>query len=106
MGRLSLENTKSFKLTSHGAKFEAGAITLTPGFMDKSNPKYALTCLAYHLTGDWGLVGDEDWAKNDRALEQGDMILSSYPLPDEGGEFWIITEHDRSITTFLLPEEY
>jgi hypothetical protein len=56
---------------------------------------------------DWGLgvVGPEDWAANDRALADGDRLLSSY-LTDGGTKVWIITEWDRSVTTVLLPEEY
>ena len=36
-----------------------------------------------HQTGDWGAVGPEDWAANDRALMDGDRLLSSY-LTDGG----------------------
>ena len=50
-------------------------------------------------------VCPEDWAANDRALTDGDRLLSSY-LTDGGTKVWIITEWDRSITTVLLPEEY
>ena len=70
-------------------------------------------CLARHLTGDWGCVCAEDRQANDDALSEGLRILSAYPIdpakPSEGfGEntLWIITEADRSVTTFLLPEEY
>jgi len=31
-------------------------------------------------------------------------ILSAYNTPS--GRLWVITEADRSVTTFLLPEEY
>jgi hypothetical protein len=58
-------------------------------------------------------VCEEDWETNDAALKAGDRILSAYAidlsLPCEGfGEntLWIITEADRSVTTFLLPKEY
>jgi hypothetical protein len=36
---------------------------------------------------------------------QSSRILSANQSAN-GAEFWIITEADRSITTFLLPEDY
>jgi len=72
-----------------------------------------LHCLIRHVTGDWGVLSDEDKASNDRAVKDGDRILSAYPidpdLPCAGfgdNTFWIITEADRSVTTFLLPNDY
>ena len=67
-----------------------------------------------HALGDWGCVSPEDAAANDEAVrERNGRILSAYPLdpakPCKGyGEncLWVITEADRSVTTFLLPEEY
>jgi hypothetical protein len=46
-------------------------------------------------------------------LKGGSRILSAYPIdpakPCKGfgdNTLWIITEADRSATTFLLPDEY
>ncbi|MGA2440837.1 MAG: plasmid related protein, partial [Tepidisphaeraceae bacterium] len=58
-----------------------------------------------HRHGDWGAVSAEDWAANDRALADGERIVSAYCLKD-GTKIWLITEADRSVTTFLLPDEY
>ena len=58
-----------------------------------------------HQHGDWGDVGREDWQANERALKQGERLLSVYKTA-EGTKFWIITEWDRSLTTILLPEDY
>ena len=87
-------------------KFEFGAVVATPAFMDKVTPDYAFAALARHIVGDWGLCDEQDWARNEHALQHGERLLSVYPLPHEGGGFWIITEHDRSVTTLLLPEDY
>jgi hypothetical protein len=38
-------------------------------------------------------------------MEHGFRILSAYRLSDQT-RVWIITEADRSVTTFLLPDEY
>lgn len=72
-----------------------------------------LRCLARHAAGDWGHVCPEDAEQNNLALENGSRVLSAYPLDPAlpckgwgGNCFWIITESDRSVTTFLLPDEY
>jgi hypothetical protein len=64
-----------------------------------------LLALSCHVRGDWGELGVEDKATNDRALVIGERLLSSYRTVD-GMKFWIITEWDRSATTVLLPEDY
>jgi hypothetical protein len=65
------------------------------------------------MRGDWGCVCAEDRETNDEAVRDGNRILSAYPIDEDKpckgfGEntLWIITEWDRSVTTFLLPEEY
>ena len=94
-------------------RFELGMIVSTPGALEVCSNVYLQKCLARHLTGDWGSVCDEDKQANEDALTHGERILSAYPIdpaqPCEGfGEntLWIITEADRSMTTFLLPGEY
>ena len=51
-----------------------------------------------------------DIGENRRALSKSNpqRILSAFWLPTEPEptKFWIITEHDRSVTTCLLPSEY
>ncbi|RJQ55255.1 MAG: hypothetical protein C4521_02810 [Actinobacteria bacterium] len=61
--------------------------------------------LLRHRQGDWGEVDEEDWRENDYAAKHNFRILSAYTLKT-GVRVWIITEADRSATTFLLPEEY
>jgi len=64
--------------------------------------------LAYfirHIAGDWGYVDEHDRKENELSLQHGWRILSSYTMSN-GTRFWIITEADRSVTTFPLPEEY
>jgi len=58
-----------------------------------------------HARGDWGELPPEDAKANNRALKDGERLLSSYPLAD-GVKVWIITEWDRSYTTLLMPEDY
>jgi hypothetical protein len=44
-------------------------------------------------------------ARHNEALKTGGRLLSAY-RDARGVKFWVITEHDRSITTILLPEDY
>lgn len=88
-------------------KFSPGQIVATPGALTAMEEHQCspLTLLARHLSGDWGAVPIEDAQLNDQALQSDGRVLSSYPL---GGNtrIWVVTEWDRSVTTFLLPEEY
>ena len=53
--------------------------------------------LARHRAGDWGEVDPDDAAANDRAVREGERVLSAFVLKD-GTRAWIITEADRSAT--------
>lgn len=61
--------------------------------------------LSRHERGDWGVVGKEDAKENDLSVREGFRILSAYTTRN-GEKLWVITEHDRSATTLLLPSEY
>lgn len=63
-----------------------------------------LPMLVSHLTGQWGEVPAGDRQTNDAAVRSGGRIISSYWMGAE--KVWVITEADRSATTFLLPAEY
>jgi hypothetical protein len=56
-------------------------------------------------TGDWGDLSLEDIREKELRLQHDWRTLSAYTLRT-GVKFWIITEADRSVTTFLLPDEY
>ncbi|MFS0841321.1 hypothetical protein [Paenibacillus sp. 1P03SA] len=86
-------------------KFPLGIIVSTPGAMEKTTEDDRISALTRHHNGDWGDVTPEDRESNNEALEEGYRILSSYTSAS-GVKFWIITEADRSVTTFLLPEDY
>lgn len=94
-------------------RFSPGKLVATPGAVAAASDAYLLACLARHVRGDWGCCCEEDKALNDAALASGDRLLSAYPLdatkPCAGhgdNTLWVITEADRSATTFLLPDEY
>ena len=83
--------------------FGLGQVVATPGALGLGID--LLRYLRRHAAGDWGDLDVEDRAANERALKDGTRVFSAYHLPS-GGRLWIITEADRSVTTFLLPEEY
>ena len=93
--------------------FQLGQLVATPGALDATSNEYRLQCLFRHVSGDFGCVCHDDAEINRGGIMNGDRILSAYPIdpakPSQGfGEntLWIITEADRSVTTFLLPSEY
>jgi hypothetical protein len=65
-----------------------------------------------HVTGDWGVLCNEDIEENELSLREGFRLFSNYPACDCAGEncdehrVWLITEADRSVTTILLPDDY
>ncbi|MBP5718171.1 MAG: hypothetical protein J6X53_04235, partial [Abditibacteriota bacterium] len=81
-----------------------GQVFKTPGVSDIPQ-EVLLSALKRHLSGDWGDLSEGDKRLNDEAVKDGDRIFSAYHAPD-GTKFWVITESDRSATTFLLPDEY
>ena len=86
-------------------KFCLGKLFITPGAMKQLSPMEVLDAIGRHARGDWGDVGVEDREENEFSLREGFRLFSSYRGANDS-KFWVITEHDRSITTVLLPEEY
>ena len=90
-----------------GTKFEPGRIGATPGALEafRASGDDPFPFLQRHLAGDWGDLSEEDRRENELSLHEGFRLLSAYTTSN-GTQFWIITEADRGVTTFLLPEEY
>ena len=87
------------------ALFETGRIVATPGALDFAEKGLDLrTYLVRHLSGDWTDMSEEDQQENQFSVKHGFRVLTAFNTPY--GRLWIITEADRSATTFLLPEEY
>jgi hypothetical protein len=98
--------------TQQKSMFTLGQILATPGALDalERNNVTAFAYIQKHVSGDWGVVGEEDAIANQEALKQGTRLLSAYLLPDEN-KIWIFTEAadengNRVATTLLLPDEY
>jgi len=88
-------------------RFPLGQVVATPGALEilEQTERDPAEFLARHVVGDWGDLDDEDKEENELSVEKGFRILSAYKLDDDT-KIWIITEHDRSATTILLPQEY
>lgn len=91
-----------------GPSLPLGRVVLTPGALEllQETDTQASSLVKRHASGDWGELSREDAGANEDALEQGLRILSAYPVGEDGGRVWIITEADRSSTCLLLPDEY
>jgi len=89
------------------AKFAPGKILATPASLAvmEEHGCLPLTLLARHLRGDWGSVPTEDAEANNEALKFGGRLLSSYVIAPNV-IIWLISEADRSASTFLMPSEY
>ena len=87
------------------AKFSLGQTVATPNALASIPDDEILLALSRHVQGDWGKLDKEDLDENERALKNGGRLLSRY-ITNTKIVFWIITEHDRSVTTILLPEDY
>lgn len=84
-----------------------GQVVATRGAVDSLGDAFssiATMFLNRHAHGDWGDLDAEDTASNNAALVGGGMLLSVYH--HDNTKYYVITEHDRSVTTLLLPSEY
>jgi len=105
-------NSNMSAIDVHGAQkkvslFSCGTVVATPAVMahfSENNIEIEPYLIQRHLQSDWGDVSPEDAIANDFAVENGLRILSAYVAANR--RFWVITEADRSATTFLFPEEY
>jgi len=92
--------------------FKLGQVIMTAGIeallKDEKNEfnHVDLSKILYrHQSGDDGDTCAEDKEANQFAIKQGNLrIMSVYKLMTV--TLWVITEHNRSYTTILLPEEY
>jgi hypothetical protein len=86
-------------------KFSLGQVVATRGVLGSVPEDEIQSALSRHHSGDWGDVCDQDRKANVSAIACNARLFSVYHSKT-GVKFYIITEHDRSITTVLLPEEY
>lgn len=93
------------KLKEFKNQFDLGQIVITRQALNVLPLDMVYLGLERHVNGDWGDLDSFDQDQNDLALTEGGRLMSRYESAD-GVVFWIITEHDRAITTVLLPSDY
>lgn len=91
----------------YNARIRVGNVATTPAafrlmLMNGVDP---YTLLNRHATGDWSEMDAEDQQANRDAARTGLRVFSAFWV-NEHERVWVITEADRSSTTFLLPDEY
>lgn len=59
-----------------------------------------------HRQDDHGLANSAGVDADAMARHYGNYALSIYEVGPKSERIWIITEHDRNVTTVLLPHEY
>ena len=88
--------------------FKLGRTIMTPGAQDalEESGQTPHEFLQRHQTGDWGEgLSEGDRKENEYSLKNGFRLLSAYKI-NTGQTLWILTEHDRSYTTVMLPSDY
>jgi hypothetical protein len=86
--------------------FETGQVVGTPGALSAladagTDP---MDLLNRHVSGDYGDICPEDAKENAFSIAHGFRIISIYNVGTE--RVWLISEADRSSSTFLLGCEY
>src|SRR5262245_52798750 len=104
---MSTNGSDPAEQTKNRPLFRLGRLVATPRDAEalEAAEETAEQLLARHQYGDWGQVPPEDAAENELSVKQGFRIISAYTL-STSIVVWVITEADRSATTFLLPDEY
>ena len=85
--------------------FPLGQCVITANANDTLHPEDVKLALDRHARGDWGELCEHDRKENEVGLAQGLRLFSRYQGRC-GTYFYVITEHDRSVTTVLLPVDY
>lgn len=83
----------------------SGRVVITANALTNLPQEAVLSAIHRHVRGDWGDLDEHDLEENERSLKEGGRLLSVYHT-EAGTKFYVITEHDRSVTTVLLPEDY
>jgi hypothetical protein len=88
-------------------KFPLGRTVITRAAMAtfKVSGDDPQTFLTRHAQGDWGDLESDDRRVNNRALKEGERLLSIYTLSN-GERIYVLTEGDRSATIIMLPADY
>jgi hypothetical protein len=96
LGKKKMRNSKPL--------FDLGQVVTTRSVAESVDPSKIASMIRNHITGDFGVLENEDIDSNKQAIEQGDRVLSAYMV--QGQKVYVVTEWDRSYTTVLYADEY
>ena len=88
-------------------RFDPGRVVATPGVVEALNRagQSVWSILVRHLSLDCGECDEAGRTANDRAVEKGTHILSTYRLTTDE-TVWVVTDGDRVSTRLTLPDEW
>ncbi len=101
-------NTSGKAGTTAGvARFPLGRLFLTPGAVEalEEAGQSPQEFIARHVRLEQGELCAEDYRENLFSVDKPLRIFSAFKT-GKGVKLWVITEHDRSATTLLMPSEY
>lgn len=87
-------------------RFQPGHLVMTPrvNYLVQEGQLDPMKYLQRHVSGDWGDLSEQDRQANEKALLEGERLLSHYQITSTV-TLMITTERDRSVTTLLLSDE-
>lgn len=97
--------TYDFEQPPMQRKFEPACYVVTTAAQETLDHQDITAGVLRHCCGDWGECCAEDRELNERNLKNGGRLHSVF-TDLNGTTFWILTEHDRSVCTVLLPGCY
>jgi hypothetical protein len=83
--------------------FDLGKI-VTTNSTSVLRPDEIASLLRRHCTGDFGIMDNEDILENQKAIRNGEFVMSVYSTAH--GHIWVRTEGSREYTTVSFPDEY
>lgn len=90
-------------------KLNIGQLTVTRNVNEviatnEAFAKFVMESLVKYRNCNWGQTHEDDIELNDKSVINNWRVVAKYQ--NEEFTIFIITEHDRSYTTILFPDEY
>ena len=85
------------------SRFPLGEVRLTASSYCRVGKADIIRAVFRHHHGDWGILEGLDREAMDKALLDGDMVISAF-RDCEDAEIWVSTDADRRRTTILVVE--
>jgi hypothetical protein len=75
-----MQNNNTATTTQNKVLFNLGSVFLTIGAKEalEESKQFPNEFLSKHQSGDFGIIGKEDWKENELSIKEGFRILSAY----------------------------